>query len=394
MSADAKCENLKRDNVWLVNAVQGLKDETMELQRRETEAVEQVRQSVHMAEQISLEKSQLDMELGQAKQQLERQGERMKSLVDDHFEKLEETRKVAEDRCKEELALIKIEAEEHANQFVQLNAELERSRRKEQELRRQLSEQKSLSDRLTEESDARLGQLQLEMVQLRSTNQQLDHQLSCLKVDYDHCCSDLEAHQVRTKSEVESFKVRLQRTEGLLDESRSQIWQIGEAKAQLERENKLLKQSCSSSQSVQGDDLATLQQLRMVVQKQRTIIDDYRSQCTDLATKLENISSSYSDQVAKLSHQLGHCLSQMQVMEGQSQQYGSMYEQCCRKIQDLEREKLTLQEELMQLQQQSKPLKRSPSTNQRQYDKYQREAIVVEQNGQITSPLSSSKNRN
>ena len=28
-----KHETLKRDNVWLVNAVQGLKDETMELQR-------------------------------------------------------------------------------------------------------------------------------------------------------------------------------------------------------------------------------------------------------------------------------------------------------------------------------------------------------------------------
>ena len=68
-----KCESLKRDNAWLVNAVQGLKEETMELQRRETEAVEQVRQSVHMAEQISLEKTQLEIELGQAKKQQERQ---------------------------------------------------------------------------------------------------------------------------------------------------------------------------------------------------------------------------------------------------------------------------------------------------------------------------------
>ena len=42
----------------------------MELQRRETEAVEQVRQSIHMAEQISLEKTQLELELNQSKQQL------------------------------------------------------------------------------------------------------------------------------------------------------------------------------------------------------------------------------------------------------------------------------------------------------------------------------------
>ena len=30
---ESKHETLKRDNVWLVNAVQGLKDETMQLQR-------------------------------------------------------------------------------------------------------------------------------------------------------------------------------------------------------------------------------------------------------------------------------------------------------------------------------------------------------------------------
>ena len=84
-------------------------------------------------------------------------------------------------------------------------------------------------------------------------------------------------------------------------------------------------------------------------------------------------------------------MSQMQVMEGQAKQYGSMYEQCCRKIQDLEHDKIVLQEELEALR---KPTKR-PSTNQTQFNQYQmqKEAIVVEQNGQVTSPLSL-KNRN
>ena len=41
------------------------------------------------------------------------------------------------------------------------------------------------------------------------------------------------------------------------------------------------------------------------MQKQRHIIDELRTQCTDLASKLESISNSYSDQVVKLSHQLG-----------------------------------------------------------------------------------------
>ena len=69
--------------------------------------------------------------------------------------------------------------------------------------------------------------------------------------------------------------------------------QLGDTKAQLERENNLLKQSSKVLTSAAGmDDPATSQQLRAVVQKQRTIIDELRTQCTDLATKLENISVS------------------------------------------------------------------------------------------------------
>ena len=103
---ESKYENLKRDNVWLVGAVQELKDETMELQRRETEAVEQVRQSIHMAEQISLEKTQLDLELNQLKQQLDRQQERMKSVIEEQLDKIDEVRVQTEQRCRQEYAAV------------------------------------------------------------------------------------------------------------------------------------------------------------------------------------------------------------------------------------------------------------------------------------------------
>ena len=291
-SVDAKCENLKRDNVWLVQGLKGLKDETMELQRRENEAVEQVRQSVHMAEQMTLEKAQIEMELAQTKQQLERQQDRTKSMLEDHFAKVEETRKTAEQRCQEELGVIRLQAEETASQLVQLSTELERSHRKEHDLRRQLNEEKNLSEKLQGEADSRVGQLQLELVEMRSAKQQLDHEMSCMRVDYEYCSSELKAFESRHQTEVGSYKVRLQRNEHLLDETRGQVMQLGEAKAQLERENNLLQQTKSLSSSTAQDDPATTKQLRAVVQKQRQIIDELRTQCTDLATKLENISVS------------------------------------------------------------------------------------------------------
>lgn len=377
---ETKHESLKRDNVWLVTAVQGLKEETMDLQRREAEAVEQVRQSVHMAEQISMEKSQLEHELNQAKQQLDRQQDRIKDMIEEHLDKIEETRQKTELRCRDEYAAVRQQTEHHVGQLTQLSSELERSHRKEADLKKQLNDQKNLADKVQEEYDRRISQLQMEMVHLRTIKQQLEHELGCLRVDYDHTKSDLEAVEARLKNEIESYKTRLKRTEQLLEESRTEFLDISYAKSQLDREVNLLRMTQTKTVSNEAaSNAGDSQSLRTVVQKQRHIIDELRSQCTDLATKLESISTSYSDQVSKLSHQLGESVSQIQILDGQAKQYGQMYEQCCRKIQELERQKSQLEEEIDSIYR-GKAVPKSRNF-------VQNEAIVIERSGQISNPF-------
>ena len=146
---------------------------------------------------------------------------------------------------------------------------------------------------------------------------------------------------------------------------------------------------CCKKSFISGATTNDNNNLRSVVNKQRHIIDELRTQCTDLASKLESISNSYSDQVAKLSHQLGESVSQIQVFDGQAKQYGQMYEQCCRKIQELEAEKADLQQEIdAMIQGRSIP----KSINHRSINQIQKEAIVIEQNGQITSPFLRNRN--
>ena len=66
-----------------------------------------------------------------------------------------------------------------------------------------------------------------------------------------------------------------------------------------------------------------------------------------------------------------------------------MYEQCCRKIQELEDEKMMLQDEMLKTKLQ---VPKCYPNNHRHNQQYQKEAIVIEQEGVISSPLS--KNRN
>ncbi len=447
---EAKQEHFRKENAWLVTAVQGLKEENLELQRREDEAVEQVRQSVNMAEQISMEKTQLDMELNQSKVQLDRQQERIRNLIEEQVEKVEEVRQLTEQRCQEEFAALRQQAEVHAGQLGHLTAELDQSQRREVELRRQLKEQKTVTDKLSEDADKRIGHSHLEVVNLKSLKQQVDHDLDCVRIDLDHARADLEATNTRHKSEVESFKSRLARSEQLLDECRSECLKLAEAKSQLERECNLHRIANGDKRPLLELNEETIGQLRGIIQRQKHIIDELRTQCTGLASKLEAVSTSYSDQVAKLGHQLGESLSQIQIQEGQAKQYGQMYEVCCRRVAGLESENQRLKEDLErvmlqnQQQQQQQHFKsvsvHHPQTNGVQRVQYQQqqqqhqgrknhnhhqrakaspvvnggseskkkdgeaeperdqqhyqqtEAIVIEQNGQLLSPFSAAKN--
>ena len=90
---------------------------------------------------------------------------------------------------------------------------MEQCHKRESENKRLINERKVLTNQLQEEYETRIGQLHLDIVNLRSTKQQLEHELDCLRVDFDHCKSDLESLNSRHKNEVESYRARYVCTE-------------------------------------------------------------------------------------------------------------------------------------------------------------------------------------
>ena len=71
----------------------------------------------------------------------------IKGMIEEHLENTEKVRQNTERRCREEHAAIRHQSEEHAGQLAQLTAELERSQRKEMDLKKQISDQKNIGDR-------------------------------------------------------------------------------------------------------------------------------------------------------------------------------------------------------------------------------------------------------
>ncbi len=94
-----------------------------------------------------------------------------------------------------------------------LMAELERCQRLELELRRQLKDRERLVDDLQQETEKRVGQIQLEVVNLNSTRQQLEREVGSLRLDLDGSRQELRSEKGRHETEVDSLRGRLKRTE-------------------------------------------------------------------------------------------------------------------------------------------------------------------------------------
>jgi hypothetical protein len=92
-------------------------------------------------------------------------------------------------------------------------AELERCQRLELELRRQLKDRERLVDDLQQETEKRVGQIQLEVVNLNSTRQQLEREVGGLRLDLDGSRQELRSEKGRHETEVDSLRGRLKRTE-------------------------------------------------------------------------------------------------------------------------------------------------------------------------------------
>ena len=72
--------------------VADLRKEVENLKAREAEAAEQVQKSVKVAEQIRQHKSEAEFEVGQLSSQVERQQVRIRSLIEEQVNKVEEER--------------------------------------------------------------------------------------------------------------------------------------------------------------------------------------------------------------------------------------------------------------------------------------------------------------
>lgn len=423
-------EKLKKDNSILLQSLHQVRLESEENCQREAEAVEQVKRSVQAAEQARMEKHELEFEIEQLKMQIDRQQVRIRGLIEDQATKIEEERIIIDRRFQDQLRQVREEAEAQAGEIGRLIAELERHQRLEGELRRQLKDREHAWEDIQQETEKRVGQLQLELVNMNSSRQQLEQKVGSLQLELDGTKQELRSHRGRHEAELDSIRGRLKRTEDQLVTAREETLILAEAKAALERETNLQKLQIQHLQSLQADqkvievqqisavqdvdnnaDRFVVNKLKDLVARQSKLIAELRKQCLVVTDKLETTWLEAQKEVAQLQAQLDRVtedrrrsLEEVMTLQSQCKEVGSVYEKSvrrletleidykrsCEEIERLKRDLATVSKEKAIAEQDLSTLQRRKTEPRHKVfspEKIRAQAIVTERDGKLSSPF-------
>ena len=359
-------DKFKQDNVLLSEALKKVRDETEEVRKREDEAVEQVKNSVQVAEQLRMEKTEMEYEIGQLKLQIERQQARIRVLIEEQVVKIDEEREIIEHRSQNQVKMVREELSKQSEEIGKMTSEVERQQRAEMELRRQVQDRDKIIDNIRHDTEKRLGQLQLEMVSIASARGQMEEEMNGYRIDLEHAEHELKTERSRCDAEIKSVRSRLAKSEEMLMKSRQECLETAEIKATLERELGLAKIQLEGSndnslnntrdqlnkelaRSMHEKDLShqmTVAKLEELIRRQSHIIGELKHQCTVVTDRLEDSVKSYERDQSDLQQSNQRLLTQHEKMsskcgemEAQLAERGQLQEKLCRRLEELDAQK-------------------------------------------------------
>ena len=209
--------------------------------------------------------------------------------------------------------------EELHQENVRLTSLVDKLSRSEVDLKRQMEDRERSMARLKEDLDRRVGELQVEVVEVTAHRQTLDREINMSRLRLEKDKSEHLMEVERLQAEVAAVRARLKFAEESLVDQRGQNLQMVEAVASLEtelisekhrRENaeKRKLEELSEVKSERNNQLERIHlekiqrekklkrendQLEDLIKRQRSIISELKSQCKEVTGKFEDSYNSW-----------------------------------------------------------------------------------------------------
>ncbi|NXP03897.1 SDCG8 protein, partial [Thinocorus orbignyianus] len=375
-------ERMTKERDDLMDALVSLRQNMKEMQRRESNACEQVKQAVQMAEEANLEKTKALVQCEQLKSEMERQRSRLEKELSAQLNKRTDEKEALREEMKKEREGLAAMVMTMSENVAMLEARVERITREKNSLMNQL-----------EESQHQLASHETEMNKVCG---EMHYQLNQTKMKKDEAEKELREYRTKTIRELEikdqkieklglelnGNKQRLEQAQQDVTGAREECLKLTELLSKSEHqlhltrlEKESIQQSISNEakaralqaqqreqeltqkmQQMEAQHEKTVNELDSLLTSQNTFIAKLKEECFMLARKLEQISEKHRSEINQLSQEKEYLHGRLEKMQKQNDeldqqciQHGRMHERMKLRLQQLDKHCQATAQQLVEL---------------------------------------------
>lgn len=185
---------------------------------------------------VQMERSQAELEVKHLRDELDRQHERVRELQHDMARRLAEERASAERRYNNQFDQMGGDLNHQWDNVTKLQLEVERQKRYESDLKRELANRNGQIEDLKMELRSNRSTFLADMAQLNAEKQSLEQDITALRLQLDRASRDHKTEAARLNAEINSLRQRLDRADADLLHSKREVLRLNDDIANLEKE--------------------------------------------------------------------------------------------------------------------------------------------------------------
>ncbi|XP_055849231.1 serologically defined colon cancer antigen 8 homolog isoform X4 [Episyrphus balteatus] len=245
-----------------------------------------------------LERSHSELEIKHLREELDRQHERVRELQHEMARRISDERANAERRYNNQVDQLGGDLSTQWDQVTKLQLDLERQKRLESDLKRDLSQRNAQIDELKMELKANRTSFLSDIAQVSAEKQSLEQEITSLRLQLDRSERQGKVETSRLTAEISSLRQRLDRADADLLHSKREVLRLNDEIANLEKElaygemkneirptKKDLDKRISEIQEKHADTVVELEEM---IQSQKQLMDKLTTECKTLTKKLED----------------------------------------------------------------------------------------------------------
>ncbi|CAH1366130.1 unnamed protein product [Tenebrio molitor] len=272
-------ESVQREKDVLQDTVFKLQNALSKIKDKENDTCDQVKRSLDVAEQAQYEKNAAELEIRRLKDELDRQHSKLRDAIADQSRRISDERSAVERRYTQQIEQLTTELGVQWETTNKLQLELDKQRRENADLRRELAQKEALLDGMKKDMQNKIMSLQSDIGVNGAEKGALEQQIATLQMTNERNERQAKQEVTRLQAEMQSLRQRLDRADADLIHSRRENIRFSEQVASLEKEIKLnsaLNEE-KSKQASSGEILALPPPKEQQEKQLSSLIDDMES---------------------------------------------------------------------------------------------------------------------